>query len=76
MAKTTIEDIKATNKDFLSPAQVADVLGWDAQYIRITAQKHKEKLPFPVLTHNRRTQIPKGGFLEWWEREVEHKHDN
>lgn len=67
---TDIEALRASPAAFFTPAQVAAVLGWDAQYIRIVARKAPHKLPFPVLVHERRTQIPRAGFLEWWDREV------
>lgn len=51
---------------WLVPAEVAPLLGWDAHYIRLVARKHPHDLPFPVITHGTRTQIPKAPFIEWF----------
>ncbi|MCI6024136.1 MAG: hypothetical protein MRZ52_09300 [Oscillospiraceae bacterium] len=70
--KVTIEELKNNGKDFLTAAQIAPLLEWDPQYIRETARRAPDKLPFPVLTRpgSSRIQIPKKGFTDWWEREV------
>lgn len=53
------------NKDYLVPAEAAPMIGWDAQRLRDYARQVPEKLPFPVLTHGTRTQIPKGPFFRY-----------
>ena len=70
---STSEALKDTGNDFFSPAQVAAVLHWDAQYIRHIARTEPSKLPFPVLVHKKRVQGPAGAFLSWWESIVQKK---
>lgn len=62
----TAEELKKTGKDLYSPAEVADVLHWQSQYIRVAARENPALLPFPVLIHKRRVQIPAIGFWNWW----------
>lgn len=59
----TLDEIKALDKPFLWAADIAPVLGWDAQWIRICARNGT--LPFPVLCHGSRVQIPRLAFLEF-----------
>lgn len=71
-----IEAVRNSPKVFLTPAEVGRLLGWDAQYIRITARRSPKKLPFPVLVHGSRTQIPRDGFLAWWDNHVNKVNEN
>ncbi|NLS84177.1 MAG: hypothetical protein GXZ14_00985 [Ruminococcaceae bacterium] len=48
-----------------TPEEAASILRWDAQYIRQTAKKAPQKLPFKVIVHASVTQIPKQSFNEW-----------
>lgn len=54
---------------FFTPAEAAKYLGWDPHYIRVAAREVPCKLPFPVVLHGRRTQIPKQSFLDWINKE-------
>lgn len=63
----TIEEIRQCCKVFLTPADVAGVIGCDAQAIRIQAARDPRALGFPVMRTGSRTRIPKEGFLRWLE---------
>ena len=51
------------DKDFLTAADVAPVLGINPQDIRSQAQSDADKLGFPVIVTGTRVRIPKEGFL-------------
>lgn len=64
----TIEDIKASDKVVLTPAEVADVLGVDAQGIRVMAHEQPERLGFQVVIcgrNGRAVRIPRAAFLKF-----------
>ena len=63
----TLDEIKASDKLMLTPADIATVLGADPQYIRLTARLHPERLGFNVAVIGTRTKIPRLGFLNWLE---------
>lgn len=59
----TLTDIEGLDKEFLTAAEVAPVMGMDAQYLRSQAQSDRTKLGFPVIVIGSRVRIPKEGFL-------------
>lgn len=61
----TLDEIKACDKSVLTPAEVAEVLGCDAQDVRIQARLAPEKLGFPVIIIKSRTKIPRIPFLRY-----------
>lgn len=61
----TIEDIKASDKVMLTPADVAPVLGCDAQDIRVAAKLAPERLGFSVSVIGTRVKIPRASFLKF-----------
>ena len=64
----TIEDIKASEKVMLTPADVAEALGVDAQGIRVMAHEQPERLGFPVVVcgrNGRAVRIPRIAFLKY-----------
>lgn len=63
----TIEEIKATEKAFLTCAEIAPVIGSDAHALRIEARKEHSRLGFPVLLIGNRVKIPVAGFIAWYE---------
>lgn len=66
----TLRDIKAIDRDWLSVAEVASVLGADQQGIRVTAHDCPEKLGFPVIVlgrGGRRVKFPKQPFIRYME---------
>jgi hypothetical protein len=60
----TLAEIKASDKDMLTPADIAPVLGVHAQAINIQAERGQ--LPFPAFRSGNRTKIPRLGFINWW----------
>jgi hypothetical protein len=67
----TIEAIKALDREFLTPAEIAPILGCNAQDIRWQARTAPERLGFPVIIIKSRTKIPRRGFIRWMEGEKE-----
>lgn len=61
----TIEEIKASQKAYLIPADIAPVLGCDPQAIRFMAAECPERLGFPVIRMGSRTKIPRIPFLKF-----------
>lgn len=61
----TLKQIIESDKPFLTPAEVAEVLGACPQTIRNQAHDYPEKLGFPVIVTGSRTRIPRIRFLEF-----------
>ena len=61
----TLEEMKASNKLFLTPAEVAPVLGSDPHTVRCTARQRPELLGFPFTFSGNRMKIPRLPFLRW-----------
>ena len=61
----TIAEIKASDKVYLSPKEVASVIKIDPAYIRLMAHEAPEKLPFETQVFKTRTKIPRKKFLEY-----------
>lgn len=63
----TIEDVKADTREFLTPAQVAPIIGCDPQDIRVAARQCPERLGFNVAIIGSRVKIPRRAFIRWME---------
>ena len=63
----TIEDIKKSDKEILTPSDVATVLGCDPNTIRLQAKADILSLGFPAAKIGTRIRIPKAGFVNWYE---------
>ena len=61
----TLEEIKNSDKLYLTPADVAPVLGCDPNKLRITAQTNPQLLGFPVTQIESRTRIWRKPFLKF-----------
>ena len=64
----TIEDIKTSDKVMLTPADIAEALGVDAQGIRVMAHEQPERLGFQVVIcgrNGRAVRIPRLAFLKF-----------
>ena len=59
----TLEEIRSSDKLLLTPADVAEVLGTDAQTLRVEARDHPKRLGFPVSRIGKMTRIPRLPFL-------------
>ena len=62
----TLEEMRTSTKDFLTPTDVAKVLGCHPYSINVQAQEDPSKLGFPVAVVKRRVRIPRMGFLIWY----------
>lgn len=63
----TLQDIKAIDREYLLPREVASVLGCTDQGIRVWARQRPADLGFPVVVVGHRTKIPKAGFIAYME---------
>ena len=63
----TLNEIKALDREFLVPAEVASILGVDPQAVRVTARECPERLGFKVAVFGTRVKIPRVGFIRWME---------
>jgi len=61
----TISDVEAIDKLMLTCADVAPLLGFDANSLRLQAREDPTLLGFPVVVAGTRVQIPKEGFLHF-----------
>lgn len=61
----TLEEIRRSTKEVLTPCDVAGVLGCDPQSVRVTARQRPELLGFPVIIMKNRVKIPRRAFLEY-----------
>lgn len=61
--KMTLEEIKRSDKAYLTPTDIAQVVGCDPHTIRIIARDNPEGLGFPVMRIKTRTKIPRIPFL-------------
>lgn len=66
----TLAEIRKSDKTILTPGDVAETLGMDAQTIRVQAARDPRALGFPVMRAGTRTRIPREGFLRWIEGRV------
>ena len=61
----TLDEIRNSTKEVLTPAEIAEVLGCDPQDIRVQARTAPERLGFPVIIIKSRTKIPRVPFLRF-----------
>lgn len=62
----TLEQIRASDKLWLFPEDVAEVLGCNPQSIREQAHDDPSKLGFPTIVVGTRTRIPRIPFLNYF----------
>ena len=63
----TLDELKAMDRDTLTPAIVGSVLHCTPYYITIQARTNPEALGFPVCVIGSRTKIPRLAFIRWME---------
>lgn len=63
----TLQDIKQMDKDVITPAEAAQVVGCDPQQLRLTAREKPENLGFPVIIVRSRIKIPRVAFIRYME---------
>ena len=61
----TIDDLRNSTKDFLSPTEVGKIPHSDPQSIRVTARQRPELIGYPLTFSGNRMKIPRIGFLSW-----------
>lgn len=61
----TIQEIKSSDAVFLTPADIAPVLGCDPNWVRRAAHNSPELIGFPVCVIGTRTRIPRKPFLRF-----------
>ncbi len=61
----TYQDMVTSQEAFLTPEDVAEVLGCKPYSINVQAQADPAKLGFPVCVTGTRVRIPRMGFLHW-----------
>lgn len=65
-ASPSIQRIEALEKAFLTPQDVAPVLGCKPYAINLQAQADPARLGFAVCVIGRRIKIPRAAFLAWY----------
>lgn len=64
----TLDEIKASTKEMLTPSDVATVLGVDAYSISLQVKQDKENgvnsFPFPTIRIGTKTKIPRRAFIK------------
>lgn len=65
----TLDEIRNSTKEVLTPAEVAEVLGCDPQDVRVAAKLHPERLGFNVAVIGTRVKVPRLAFIRWMEGE-------
>jgi len=63
----SLEEMKKTNKCFLTPRDVASVIGCSPYSINIQAAKDASMLGFPICKMGTRVRIPRVAFIRWME---------
>lgn len=67
----TLDEIRNSTKEVLTPADIAPVLGADPQDIRLAAKQRPNLLGFNVCIMGSRIKIPRRAFLNWLEGRCE-----
>lgn len=64
----TLEDLEQIRREYLTPAEVAKVLGVNPYRINLQVKKDKREgtnsFPFPTILIGTRVKIPRQAFLE------------
>lgn len=71
MERLSLDDIRAMDREMLTPAIVARVIGCDPYFISVQARTDAAALGFPVCRMGTRTRIPRRAFIRWMEGERE-----
>ena len=61
----TIEEIRTSDKLFLRPLDIKDILKCDPQTMRVTARRNVQQLGFPASYIGDELKIPRIPFLHW-----------
>ena len=66
----TLADLDALDQEFLTPAQVAPLLGCQPYSINVQARDSPHRLGFPVCVLGSRVKIPRIAFIRWMRGEL------
>lgn len=61
----TLDDIRASSRIYLSPADIAPILQCDPHSIRVQAHQDPSALGYPVIVIGRRIRIPRVPFIQY-----------
>ena len=61
----TLDEMRTSTKDFLTPSDVAPVIGCDPYSINVQAKTDIHALGFPAALIGTRVRIPREGFIHW-----------
>lgn len=67
----TIEELKNSTKEILTPTDIAPLLGCDANTIRHQAKENIQALGFPAAKLGSRIKIPRKAFIAWFVGQVD-----
>lgn len=63
----TLDELRGLDRETITPAIAARVLGCDPQWIRVAAHQDRSLLGFPVVVLNSRVKIPRLAFIKFME---------
>lgn len=63
----TLEDLKAMDQEFITPAIAAPIIGCDPNGIRFAAHHEPDSLGFPTTVIGTRVKIPRRAFIRFIE---------
>lgn len=61
----TIEELRQSDKMFLTPGEISETFGSNPQTIRVQAQQNPQSLGFPVSVIGSRVRIPRIPYLKF-----------
>ena len=64
----TLDEAKRYDRDYLTPTQVAPILGCNPYSINVWAKQRPDDLGFPVCIIGTRVRIPRLPFIQFMER--------
>ena len=67
----TLSEIQESTKEFLTPKDIAEVIGCHPYSINVQARQDITKLGFPASLIGTRLRIPRKAFLNWMNTEKE-----
>lgn len=63
----TYEELRASTKEFLTPRDVAPLLGCAAYTLNVAAKERPDLLGFPVVIMGTRVKFPRRAFIRFME---------
>lgn len=69
-ARQEFERLKALDKPYFVPADVAKILGCESYAINLRARDNPDGLGFPIIKSGCRVKIPRAAFLDFIGRNV------